>query len=390
MSRSLRQFFNFFLTSFKSQIRTPMAWVLGFIFPVIFIILFGFISINPETKISVGVIQNDLELTDLIVNNYSQIDDIYIIQESSQKQELLDFLKTGSLDVVLEVQNNNQIKVYTNSAKIQNIQIFYQTLDKINTQAILEQLDSEDFKVQKKVVLENGQAQETKFQELKELPRTAFKIDSQDISSQETRYLDFVLPGILGYSLLSSAVFGVAYSFLSLRETKVLKRLFAAPTVTSAFILGQSSSRFIFVFIQTLLQLLIANLAFGFSPAGGNLAWFNLIFIMFISLLVFLSFGYVVAGLSKTDDAVASLANLIVLPQFILAGTFFTIQTLPEWLQTLIKFLPLYNFNEAMRFVAIEGLDLWDIKVLTQLGFLILWGILGYFVATKVFKVSEN
>jgi ABC-2 type transport system permease protein len=367
-----------------------MAWVLGFIFPVIFIILFGFISINPETKISVGVIQNDLELTDLIVNNYSQIDDIYIIQESSQKQELLDFLKTGSLDVVLEVQNNNQIKVYTNSAKIQNIQIFYQTLDKINTQAILEQLDSEDFKVQKKVVSENGQTQQTKFQELKELPRTAFKVDSQDISSQETRYLDFVLPGILGYSLLSSAVFGVAYSFLSLRKTKVLKRLFAAPTVTSAFILGQSSSRFIFVFIQTLLQLLIANLAFGFSPAGGNLAWFNLIFIMFISLLVFLSFGYVVAGLSKTDDAVASLANLIVLPQFILAGTFFTIQTLPEWLQILIKFLPLYNFNEAMRFVAIEGLDLWDMKVLTQLGFLILWGILGYFVATKVFKVSEN
>ena len=106
-------------------------------------------------------------------------------------------------------------------------------------------------------------------------------------------------------------------------------------------------------------------------------------------MLVFLSFGYFVAGIAKNDDVVAPVANLIVLPQFILAGTFFVVETLPNWLQIIVRFLPLYNFNQAMRYVAIDGLNIWNVDVLIQLGFLLAWGVVGYFLTSKVFKIKE-
>jgi len=391
MPRNFRQFFSFFINSFKAQFRTPSSWVWGFIFPVIFIVLFGFVSMNPETSIAVGFIQNDQELTTKIISNYEQIGSIYNIRKSTNRDELLESLKNGSLDVVIEVESANLVKTYINSAQLQNIQVFYQTLEKINKQLVLEELSSSDFRIQStQTVVDSAGESSIEYQDVNTIPKNFFQINSEDISNQEVRYIDFVLPGILGYSLLSSAVFGVAYSFLSLRKTQVLKRIFAAPTITSAFILGQSMSRFIFIFSQTLLQIAIAYLVFDFRPAGGYMAYFNIVLIMFIALAVFLSFGYIVAGIAKSDETVAPLANLIVLPQFILAGTFFAPDALPGWLQTAIKFLPLYNFNQAMRFVTIDGLDLWNFKVLAEISFLIAWGIFGYFVASKVFKIKDN
>jgi ABC-type multidrug transport system permease subunit len=441
MPRSLRQFFTFFISSFKAQFRTPSSWVWGFLFPVVFIVMFGFVSMNPETSIKIGILKNQEDLTQALIENFSQFDNLYEITTKDSIKELLEDLRSGNLSVVVEVLPENSknknlnnlpenteiknqpkiIQTYTNSAQIQDVQIFYQALEKLNLELALKKLESAEFEIrqikQEQSVLnpdteteksqpeENDKTLENKIdkdniedtelsaennsKKIEEIEKNIFEIQTQDIASQETRYIDFVLPGILGYSLLSSAVFGVAYSFLSLRKTQVLKRLFAAPTITQSFILGQSMSRFVFIFLQTLLQLLIAHFAFDFNPAAGKLAWFNLIFIMFISLLVFLSFGYVVAGVAKNDDVVAPMANIIVLPQFVLAGTFFAPENLPSWLQTTVRFLPLYNFNTAMRYIAIDGLNIWNISVLIEIGFLVGWGILGYFLASKVFKVKD-
>jgi ABC-2 type transport system permease protein len=368
MSRSFKQFWSFFTSSFKSQLRTPAAWIWGFVFPVIFIVLFGFISNNPDITVKLGIVNNDLELTSVFRQQFANVNkmtgrDTYQIVESNRKN-LENELQDGTLDAFLEVYDTNKVKLYTNANRPNNVNVI---------QTALREIDAE-LTITKNNIIDR-----------------AFVVEQDTINSREVRYLDFVLPGILGYSLLSSAVFGVAYSFLSLRQSNVLKRLFAAPTKSAAFILGQSLSRFIFIFAQTLIQLVLAMLIFDFKVNNGLFGMLQVIFVMALGLFLFLGIGYIVAGIGKTDDTVAPVANLIVFPQFILAGTFFPVENLPsEWLKVIVRVMPLYNFNEALRYLAIDGLFFWNAKVLIEIASLVIWCFVIYFIASKVFKVKAD
>jgi ABC-2 type transport system permease protein len=104
----------------------------------------------------------------------------------------------------------------------------------------------------------------------------------------------------------------------------------------------------------------------------------------FVSLLVFMGFGFVVSGIAKTESTIPPFANIVTLPQFLLAGTFFNIDVFPAWLQPICRVLPLTFFNEAMRKISFEGAHLTN--VLPELGAIMLWGVVVYFAAIKVFK----
>jgi ABC-2 type transport system permease protein len=104
----------------------------------------------------------------------------------------------------------------------------------------------------------------------------------------------------------------------------------------------------------------------------------------FIALILFMGFGFIVSGIAKTESTIPPLANIVTLPQFLLAGTFFSIDVFPSWLQPICKVLPLTHFNDAMRKIAFEGAHLTD--CLTQIGILALWAVVVYAVAIKVFK----
>ena len=109
-----------------------------------------------------------------------------------------------------------------------------------------------------------------------------------------------------------------------------------------------------------------------------------MIVLSFIGLLVFMGFGFVVSGLATSDSSIPPFANLITLPQFLLAGTFFPIDRFPSWLQVIANVLPLTHLNTAMRSVAFEGANLWNVRI--EIGILLLWGIIGYAIAIKVFR----
>ena len=116
----------------------------------------------------------------------------------------------------------------------------------------------------------------------------------------------------------------------------------------------------------------------------------------FIGLLVFMGFGFIVSGLATSDSTIPPFANLITLPQFLLSGTFFPIDVFPNWLQIIAKILPLTYLNQAMRSVAFEGMHFWQVTMRINLlshyyempviFILLLWGIVVYFAAIKVFR----
>jgi ABC-2 type transport system permease protein len=109
-----------------------------------------------------------------------------------------------------------------------------------------------------------------------------------------------------------------------------------------------------------------------------------MLFLCAFGLIIFMGFGFIISGLAKNEASIPPLANIITLPQFLLAGTFFSTDVFPKWLQPVSKALPLTYMNDAMRKVAFEGLNLWDIKF--QLMIMLIWGIVVYAVAIKTFK----
>ena len=359
MPRSLRQFYGFFIASFKSLLRTPSAWIFGFAFPVIFIFLFGFISNNTQTEIKVGFLNDDTPIYSTVKSSFERVK-IFKVTQEDDYESLNKKLENGDLDAVVRFNRENALEIISNANKPENVSVVQQTLEKTNNEITF---------------AANG------------ITQKSFTISNSQVNSRESRYIDFVLPGILGYSIMSAAVFGVAFSFVSLRKENVLKRLFAGPTRKVSFILGQSFSRMIYIFLQNIALITIAIVAFNFSPRNDWSSLWQIMVMIVIGLIVFLGLGYLVAGSADSEESVSPIANLVVIPQFILAGTFFPVSALPQWLGSVVSLLPLYFFNEAVRMISIDGLNLWDLKVAIPVAGLTVWGVVIYYIASKVFKV---
>jgi ABC-2 type transport system permease protein len=189
---------------------------------------------------------------------------------------------------------------------------------------------------------------------------------------------------MLGFSLLSMGVFGTAFTFLSLRQTLVIKRFFATPVKRSYIVLGEGLSRVLFALLTSSVILILGRFAFGFTLVHGMVTFISMLLLSFLGLVVFMGFGFVVSGIAKNESAVPPIANIITLPQFLLAGTFFSTDGFPAWLQPVTKILPLTYLNDAMRKVAFEGAGILSIgKDLLILG---IWTVVIYFIAIKVFR----
>jgi ABC-2 type transport system permease protein len=206
----------------------------------------------------------------------------------------------------------------------------------------------------------------------------------EQVPGRVYRTIDFILPGQMGFSLLSAGVFGVAFLFFNLRQQLVLKRFYATPIRRLYIILGEALSRVLFQLITAVVIIGIGHFAFKFTLVHGWATFASIILLSFIALILFMGFGFIVSGVAKNESTIPPLANLFTLPQFLLAGTFFSIDNFPSWLQPFCKILPLTHFNNAMRDIAFEGnslVDSWnDISVL------FIWIVIVYAVAFKIFK----
>jgi ABC-2 type transport system permease protein len=204
------------------------------------------------------------------------------------------------------------------------------------------------------------------------------------ITGRKYSMIDFILPGMLGFSLLSAAIFGVAFIFYNFRQQLVLKRFFATPISKKYLVLGEGLARVVFQLITAVVLIVIGKYAFGFTLIYGWVTFLEMLFLSLFGLIVFMGFGFIVSSVAKSEATIPIFANMLTLPQFLLAGTFFSIDVFPGWLQVICKLMPLKQLNDAMRNVAFEGAHITDCG--KQLGILALWGIVVYAVAIKVFK----
>ncbi len=344
--------------SFRSIIRSPSAVVFSLAFPLIFILVFGFISGGGIT-VDVGV-RKTSDRSNPVYFALQKVGVVHLIESESEEDMKAD-LEKGRIDAVLDIRRNANRPPFT-------VHVQY-TKASAEKGSILRSL------------LGNILAR------VNYLPNTTppvAELRESTIEGRVYKTIDFILPGQLGFSLLSSGVFGTAFVFLSLRLTLVIKRFFATPVKRSSIVLGEGIARIAFGLIGALFIILIGHFFFDFTLIHGVVTVLNMLILSTIGLIVFMGFGFTVSGIAKNESSVPPIANIITLPQFLLSGTFFSINAFPSWLQPISRALPLTYLNDAMRKVAFEGAGLFDVK--HQLLILLIWGIGIYAVAVKVFK----
>ena len=197
------------------------------------------------------------------------------------------------------------------------------------------------------------------------------------------RYIDFLIPGLLGMSLMGGGLWGVGYVIVDIRIRKLLKRFLATPMRKSHFLAGIMLSRMIFMLPELLVLLLFSRLVFGVVIYGSLLAVLALIV---LGAFTFAAIGLLVACRARTMETASGLMNLVMLPMWVLSGIFFSSDRFPDVLQPVIKVLPLTALIDALRAVMLEGAPL--AAQLPRLALLAGWSVVTFVLALRLFRWS--
>jgi ABC-type multidrug transport system permease subunit len=205
---------------------------------------------------------------------------------------------------------------------------------------------------------------------------------STKVSSEPgARYIDFLIPGLLGMNLMNSGMWGVGFALVDLRQRKLLKRYVASPMRRSDFLLALVSSRLVLMLIELVLLLGFGMLVFHMRVVGS---WVSILIISALGALCFGGVGLLTASRAQKIETVSGLINLVMMPMWILSGVFFSYARFPAILHPLIQALPLTALNDALRGAILEGTPLPH-----QAGRLLvmgLWGVLSYLLALRWFR----
>jgi ABC-2 type transport system permease protein len=195
------------------------------------------------------------------------------------------------------------------------------------------------------------------------------------------RYIDWVIPGLIGLNLMSTGLWGIGFGIVNMRQKKQLKRLVATPMRRTDFLLGQILARMSFLLLEVPPLVLFAWLVFGVRVEGSLLA---LAVVILLGATTFAALGLLAAARPRTIEGVSGVMNVIMLPMFILSGVFFSASRFPEEMQPVIRLLPLTALNDALRAVYNDGLPLTAVplEILVLLG----WTALSLAVALRWFR----
>lgn len=340
--------------SFKMFLRQREAIIWTILLPLFMIFLFSFVKFDGLGRVTLGIVNHS--------PNGALIDKLAAVQalriSMGEEEEELAALKKGERALVLVVPasfqplGSDSLTLYLNAERPQETQA-----GKLIVQHALDEL-----------VLQQNH-----------VPRHTLRAEA--INSRNLTYIDFLLPGILAMSIMQSGVFGVAFGFVILKKRGILRRLLATPMPVKHFISAQVLTRLAILMMQVIVMVGAGMLFFDLHFIGSLL---DMMIVGLLGGIVFLAIGFALSGISKSEDQVAPLANVITLPMLMLSGVFFSRSNLPGFAHVITDFFPLTYLADGLRNIAIEGATLID--VLPQLAGLAVWAVITLFIAVKAFR----
>jgi ABC-type multidrug transport system permease subunit len=206
-------------------------------------------------------------------------------------------------------------------------------------------------------------------------------VKEEQVRERGSRYIDFLVPGMLGMNLMGTGIWGVGFAIVDQRRKKLLKRLIATPMSRAHYLASFGLSRFIWLVLEVAMLVGTGLLIFG-VPLRGSIG--TLALVSFLSAAMFGGIGLLIAARPKTIEGASGIMNLVMLPMWVFSGVFFNSSNFPDAMQPFIKALPLTASVSALRSVMLEGTPL--IGLAPQIAVMGTWLVLSFVLALKLFR----
>ena len=325
-----------FLASFKMFVRNRAAVFFSLFLPLIIMLIFGVLNFEGSTEIELGIVdeaQNDASAA--FIDRLADYE--YLVINTGDQEPELASLEEGERGYVIVIPSGwdvptpgeeSGLVAYDGNADPAQAQVGQGLLQQAVGQALFAPADGGG----------GGLG-------------AAAPLEFESVQSRDLGYIDFLVPGIVGMTIMQLGLFGVAFGFVQLKRTGALRRLFATPTSPAYFLSAQVLSRLIIGVAQVAI-LFGVGIWFGLQMFGDYL---SLLVVVLIGSAIFLAVGFAIAGWAKNEDQAAPVANLVSLPMMFLSGVFFPRDAMPEFLANITQFMPLTYVNEALRAIVNEG-----------------------------------
>jgi ABC-2 type transport system permease protein len=281
--------------------------------------------------------------------------------QSGDLNILLASLKSGGLDAVIVVPvgiDNLQ------SGQSNNIEVYYDASLMANQQTLIPTLYQVINGIDQKL---GGYTPLITLQE-------------KSVQSHQLRYIDFLLPGILGMTLMFVGIQG-GLPIIQQRQAHIIKRLGSTPLHRSMLVMGDIVFRLIVVMLSAALIIIVGRLVFNVAMVGN---WLSLFGMVLLGSLVFVDLSYLIAAFVKTQESAIPIINIVNLPMMILSGTFFSVANMPAFIEPVVKVLPLTYLNDALRQIMVAGTPLYPMT--TDIIILAIWAIVSLVVTVRFFR----
>ncbi|HTP12187.1 MAG TPA: ABC transporter permease [Bacteroidota bacterium] len=342
------------IAALKMFARQREAILWSILLPLFMIFLFSFVNFEGLGTVTLGVVNNSQDT--VLISQLRAIKTLKLVP-GTEADELVQ-LKKGERSLVLVLPpafqpwNQDSITLYLNANKPVETQA-----GKIMIQRVLDEL----------VLRKNA------------IPRPVIRTES--MNTLNLSYLDFLLPGILAMSIMQGGIFGVAFSFVLLKKRGILRRMLVTPMSPADFIYSQVAMRLVVLMGQIAIMVYAGMWVFKIHFVGSLL---NMLVVGILGGIIFLAIGFALSGISKSEDQVAPLANIITLPMLFLSGVFFSRSSLPGFAHTITAFFPLTYLTDGLRLISTEGASL--TAIWPQIAGLLVWVVITVFLAVKAFR----
>jgi len=344
--------------------RDPVALFFTLIFPVIFLLIFGAMSRSNSVSFNIAVINHsDTPFADSFLDQLEK-NKVFKIKDVQSFDQAKDKMGRGELDSIIELpQSFGQLDA--NKAPQGKVTVYYQEAKPDTGQTVASVMQRVTDGINSKLVATSD-------------PLT---VEQKATKTTNLTRFDYTVAGIVGFSLMSLAIFGMANGFPSDKKSGALRRLRATPIRASQLILATALEYLFIGLITVVIMFGVATFLFDFSMRGSYLTLMAFTLLGTFSLF---GFGMAIGGWAKNENQSAPLSNLIAFPMMFLTGVFFPVYLLPLWLQSISHFLPLTPIIDGIRMIITENASFLTLG--PQLAIIFGWTIIIYAVAFRVFR----
>jgi ABC-2 type transport system permease protein len=350
----------------RAYARDRTALFFGFLFPLLFMVLFGVLNFGGSVRVNLGVVdeaRNDQSAS--FIATLSKIETFKLT--SGERDAEVAKLTAGDRDLVLVIPSDFRIAPARPGASVPTLTL-YQNSARAEAGAV-------------GTAILSSVVNELSFAVTQTAPVVGVK--REEVTGRNLKYVDFLTPGILGMTIMQLGISSVAFAFVAERQRGVIRRIMATPIPRRNYIAAHVLQRLILAVVQVLILLAVAVLAFKVTVVGGL---GSLLLVAVLGAVVFLCLGFAVTGLLATENQAAVATQIVTLPQLFLSGVFFSRDAVPAFLRPIADYLPLTFLNDALRAIATTGASLGDVG--GQILGLLVWAVVSFILAYRLFRLD--